>query len=660
MRASLKTAFALAALLLVSPLPAPAADKTGWLFSPGELSSKHAKYEGMQNCTLCHKVGGGLPDERCLDCHKKLAERIARKEGVHARFKERCTACHVEHMGRDHSLINIVEKGFKHDLTGYILKGKHSALECRKCHKAQGVYTGEVGECVSCHTDKHEKQLGTDCAKCHEPDGWKEKLKFSHATGSRFALKGAHLKLACVKCHAKGRFKPLEFGSCGAANCHGDRHKGQFGKKGCTDCHKDSVESWDLSGGFDHSVAAFSLKGRHAKLVCSKCHLNKRYKPIEHASCGAANCHGDRHKGQFGQKECTECHSRSIESWSAKDTVEHWKANFRLRGRHDQIECSKCHVNGRFKPLEHGGCGIPSCHGDFHKGQTGGKTCTYCHSEDIVSWKVRGIFDHSRVSEFELKGRHAKLECSKCHKKGHLKPLEHSGCGTSNCHGDRHKGQTGDKPCLDCHDKATFNWKIYKAFDHGAQTSYALKGRHAKLECSKCHVKGHLKPMESKTCGGPGCHSHEHRKSVNGKACTDCHNADSSTWNVSTEVFDHVKEAKYALAGRHADIRCSQCHTAGKFKFDGCVSCHASSDVHEKMLGARCEKCHAPESWNKTAFDHDRDTSFPLVKEHRVRECIKCHSTKIFADTPKRCESCHGKTGPNALKERYRDYEGLP
>ena len=52
---------------------AAAADKTGWLFSPGELSEKHAKYEGMGNCTLCHTVGSGVTDAKCLDCHDKLA-----------------------------------------------------------------------------------------------------------------------------------------------------------------------------------------------------------------------------------------------------------------------------------------------------------------------------------------------------------------------------------------------------------------------------------------------------------------------------------------------------------------------------------------------------------------------------------------------------------
>ncbi|MBI4948627.1 MAG: hypothetical protein HY955_00590 [Deltaproteobacteria bacterium] len=659
MRPFILAALVLCAFACISPASAIGADTTGWLFSPGELSKKHAKYEGMGNCTLCHTVGSGVTDAKCLECHDNLAERINRNEGVHARFKDPCITCHAEHQGKDHSLINIKEKEFKHDLTGFILKGKHTALECRKCHKTQGVYSGQVRECVSCHKDKHEKQLGTDCAKCHEPEGWKEKLKFSHDKDSRFTLKGAHTKLSCAKCHVNGRFK-LEYNSCGTSDCHGDKHKGQFGRRECTECHKSTMEKWDLSDSFDHSVASFVLKGKHAKLVCAKCHVNKRFKPLEHSTCGAANCHGDRHKGQFGQKECTECHSKTIESWSARDTVEHWKMNFRLRGRHDQIECTKCHVNGKFKSLEHGSCGIASCHGDFHKGQTNNKACTFCHLDDIVSWKIRGIFDHSRVSEFELKGRHAKLECGKCHKKGHLKPLEHGSCGVANCHGDRHKGQTGDKPCLECHDKASFNWRIYKDFDHAVKTGFELKGKHLKVECAKCHAKGHLKPLEHKTCGGEGCHFHDHRKKVEGKTCADCHDRDSSTWNVPSEVFDHGKEAKYALAGRHAEVWCSQCHKSGKFKFEGCVSCHGPKDPHEKLLGAKCDKCHTPEGWKKTSFDHDRDTTFPLVREHAVKECIRCHSTKVFADTPKKCESCHGKTGSGNILPRYRNYDGMP
>lgn len=647
MRAFLRSIIFLSIISVLLPSGVNAADKTGWLLSPGELSNKHAKYDGIGNCTLCHKVGGGLPDGKCLDCHKKLAERIARKEGVHARFTEKCIVCHVEHMGRDHSLINIKEKEFKHDLTGYPLTGKHAKLECRKCHTTQGVYTGLVRECISCHKENHNKQLGTDCLKCHEPEGWKEKIKFRHDTGSKFALKGAHAKLQCSKCHVNGKFKGLDFRSCGTANCHGDQHKGQFVGKECTDCHGNAMEKWELADNFNHSAASFQLKGKHLKVACSKCHINQRYKPLKHDTCGAAHCHGDRHKGQFGQKVCTECHSKSIESWSAKDIVEHWKADFRLRGRHDKIECSKCHVKGQFKPLEHSSCAVSNCHGDFHKGQTDGKPCTRCHSDDIISWKIRGIFKHSRFSDFELKGRHTKIACNKCHEKGHLKPIEHSSCGVSNCHGDRHRGQTNDRPCLDCHDTETYNWKIYKDFNHGAESDFALKGKHRELECSKCHSKGHLKPIEHKTCGESNCHSHDHRKNTENKTCVECHDRDSNSWNVSKTVFDHANEAKYTLTGKHSDLNCSQCHKswAKPAKFKGCISCHEQKDPHEGRLGAKCDKCHTPEGWKKLNFDHDKDTPFPLIREHDIKQCLSCHFTRIFADTPKTCSGCHKKTG---------------
>ncbi|MEE9542226.1 MAG: hypothetical protein V3V95_00400, partial [Thermodesulfobacteriota bacterium] len=106
----------------------------GSLLSPDKLSKAHAKYEGIRNCTLCHKIGGGVTDANCLDCHDKLAQRINRNEGGHSKYTDTCITCHIEHMGREHKLVDMDEEKFKHTITGYNLTEKHSELLCSKCH----------------------------------------------------------------------------------------------------------------------------------------------------------------------------------------------------------------------------------------------------------------------------------------------------------------------------------------------------------------------------------------------------------------------------------------------------------------------------------------------------------------------------------------------
>ena len=55
---------------------------------------------------------------------------------------KKCEACHHEHKGKGYDLmgwsaIKGGEKGFDHELTGWQLKGKHAATECKDCHKVK-------------------------------------------------------------------------------------------------------------------------------------------------------------------------------------------------------------------------------------------------------------------------------------------------------------------------------------------------------------------------------------------------------------------------------------------------------------------------------------------------------------------------------------------
>ncbi len=97
-------------IILLSVLPLTAAfaeDGVDVLISPGALAGPHAKYEGIKNCTKCHKLRGGVPDANCLACHDKLAEKIRSKKGLHSRYTEPCISCHSDHKGRKFKMVSL-------------------------------------------------------------------------------------------------------------------------------------------------------------------------------------------------------------------------------------------------------------------------------------------------------------------------------------------------------------------------------------------------------------------------------------------------------------------------------------------------------------------------------------------------------------------------
>src|SRR5947209_1852310 len=109
------------------------------LLSPGPLAKAHAELEGVSSCTKCHVKGGQVSEQRCLDCHAELKERVAKKTGFHGRIPPKelsCSECHHEHQGRDFELIDWPggQKAFDHRKTGYELSGKHARVDCGKCH----------------------------------------------------------------------------------------------------------------------------------------------------------------------------------------------------------------------------------------------------------------------------------------------------------------------------------------------------------------------------------------------------------------------------------------------------------------------------------------------------------------------------------------------
>ena len=194
--------------------------------SPGPLSRAHQPLSGALQCTSCHKIAGQATF-KCLDCHTEIASRLGQGRGYHAAVVNKaegsqdCVRCHSEHNGENFALIRWEPTlaAFDHSKTGYPLEGKHAGLTCNKCHSAGHIaateqaslkmkdlnrtFLGVARDCTTCHRDEHLGRLGPNCLACHTYNDWKTVPKFDHSR-TRYPLTGAHVPVACQKCHLPG------------------------------------------------------------------------------------------------------------------------------------------------------------------------------------------------------------------------------------------------------------------------------------------------------------------------------------------------------------------------------------------------------------------------------------------------------------------------
>jgi len=386
-------------------------------------------------------------DTACLDCH----------EDEHRGQLDRdCTKCH------DMATWKPVAR-YDHQRGNYPLVGKHRGLECLKCHGRIGGEAGyirftglEYRNCTPCHQDTHRGQLGADCARCHNTDGW---LRVTDGTFDHdrtvYPLEGRHREARCRKCHTGPKMTtPLPHAAC--TDCHEDRHCGQLTRREdqgrCESCHDVSgflPARYDLA---EHQKSRYPLDGAHLALPCFECH---RQEPgptgepctvyrIPDTACH--DCHRDEHRGQFpretGQPWCDRCHNTF--TWQSLE-FDHGRTRFPLTLSHTRVACDKCHtVAGAGTPEEHVlyrplELTCKGCHEDPHLGQFASgeplRDCEACHTAE--SWKNL-TFDHNSDSRFVLRGAHEKVACARCHIPENspirYRPLE-SSC--ISCHGNQ-------------------------------------------------------------------------------------------------------------------------------------------------------------------------------------------------------------------------------
>lgn len=562
--------------------------------SPGDLTTSHADLEGLANCTQCHTLGDKVSNDKCLACHTEIKELVDNRLGYHSSRDVRgkdCALCHSEHHGRNFDMVRFDEENFNHDLTGYELTGAHQKIDCRDCHmpdfiadrdlkKRKNTFLGLNQDCVACHEDVHQGTLYLDCVNCHSTDAFAPATYFNH-DHTDYPLVGKHQEVDCIDCHRIETRKGKEF---------------------------------------------------------------QVFTGIEFANCNS--CHEDVHDNNLGTN-CKQCHSEtSFTSMSRIRRFDHNTTDFPLRGAHQRVDCRECH-NMDVAPANvfQDQIGISpddcvSCHEDVHEGKFG-INCMECHNEDAWVGVSTTGFDHS-LTDFDLLGKHATVDCRECHTADLTEPVAHGQC--IDCHTDYHEGEFVSngvvQDCAACHTEDGFDIVLYTLEQHN-ESVFPLEGGHLATPCFACHLQEDKWRFRNIGERCVDCHEDVHEGYIAeeyypNQDCEKCHTVD--TW--FDNLFDH-NLTDFELLGVHAETDCMACHAVAdesqQNKYAGfleisadCASCH--ENVHDDQFEINgitdCARCHGFNSWDVSDFNHD-NTAFKLEGRHAEVACDACHKSTL-------------------------------
>lgn len=454
--------------------------------------------------------------------------------------------------------------------------------------------------CDSCktaplHTYQHAGEYANlACDRCHSTSSWTN-VDYTHREA--FLNESFHALIACARCHDSSGKVPDK--AC--ESCHLKRSPHPASVKNCSACH--TAIAWSARKPIPQTH--LSLLGGHLNLDCEACHTGFAG-PTRPRGC--VDCHGVHHGGLT---KCEDCHDPA-RMWQPKEGFDH-AAFFALKGTHADTQCAKCHPSGRF-------AGTPStcvgCHGDKHGGLT---DCSRCHSPKRYSWQPS--FDHA--AKFPLTGKHAYLDCRKCHASGSFGAAPTVCVG---CHGPQHGGLT---ECASCHTTAGFKPATFKH-----SSVFVLTGAHATLACSKCHPSNAYATAIGQPYVCSSCHALRHGPDY--ARCGVCHTTTAFVSVKSTVVHPEPIQ----LGDTHRAMRCNLCHPTLIFEdpTTPCVTCHATTVPH--VGPSDCLRCHMPTTWDDIRFVHPSISAHVLEgPDPAASDCTLCHPGRDF--TTYTCDACH-------------------
>jgi Cytochrome c3 len=353
---------------------------------------------------------------------------------------------------------------------------------------------------------------------------------------------------------------------------------------------------------------------------------------------------------------CENCHTSL--SWKPIRSIpefEHDKTRYPLRGMHEKVACTQCHVKLVFTNV---GQRCADCHADIHRAQFG-SNCESCHT--VKGWTVTVQAIRNHQNRFPLIGAHAAVDCESCHKGAATGQFQGLSTQCYSCHANDFK--TAANPnhatagfstsCQNCH--GTNTWLDAK-FDH-ASVGFPLTNAHADPPrmCLDCHINNNYN-LTSTACAS--CHLKDFQGATNpnhvaggfSQTCQTCHN--TIAWQPAT--FDHTSVG-FALTNAHADPprMCADCHINNNYNLTStaCATCHlkdfqgATNPNHAAGgFSQTCQTCHTTIAWQPATFDHT-SVGFPLTNAHAdpPRACLDCHINNNYNLTTTACASCHLK-----------------
>jgi hypothetical protein len=180
--------------------------------------------------------------------------------------------------------------------------------------------------------------------------------------------------------------------------------------------------------------------------------------------------------------------------------------------------------------------------------------------------------------------------------------------------------------------------------------------------CLECHVN-----VAGQIETGQGAHGHLSQA----QNCASCHaehqGRDFDPVKTALDSFDHSK-TRLPLAGKHALLACSDCHTAGQYDQaqPECRACHAEPPQHTGMFDLNCAECHTAEGWKPAVwklqpFNHAA-ARFTLDQHadgfaSEALLCVNCHSgtvSDIF--DPRLCIECHSSPDPAFMPQHQTQF----
>jgi hypothetical protein len=401
----------------------------------------------------------------------------------------------------------------------------------------------------------------------------------------------------------------------------------------------------------------FPLVGVHATAQCDACHKNAAAGRFEGLSTDCYSCHQadfanpvlDHRKLGF-PTTCQACHS--MDTWLGAK-FDHGKfTGFVLSGTHATLDCTACHVGGKF-------VGTPAtcfgCHASDFNGTTNPShvkaafphDCALCHT--TVSW-ANATFNHAQFTSFPLTGAHATVPCEQCHVNNNYN-LSSTAC--SSCHMGNFNSTTNPNhvaagfptDCSICHSTAA--WQP-ATFNH-ASTGFALTGAHATLQCVSCHTNNNygLNSAQCVTChlnDFNGTTNPNHKSAGFPTDCAVCHS--TTAWQPAS--FNH-NLTQFPLTGAHTSVPCASCHINGVYAGTptDCYSCHKTdynNVTNPNHVAAHfpttCGTCHTTATWLGAVFNH---TWFPIYSGTHAGQWMTCNDCHVnpsnFAVFS--CITCH-------------------